>query len=103
MKWKVLRREDINAGQMLPESWIAYGKHYMMGGYFKICIPFFRRFWGKRPEMRQLKYGWYVPSIRVLWRNHEVIITWWYEFFDNYKGEERIQYDRDNELISKLR
>lgn len=86
---KFIVKQDVKQGQMLPNAWLAFGKHYLRGGYLQINIPLFRLMWGKRPDAQMERFGWYIPSVRILYSNHDIILSWWFVFHSDFMGEEK--------------
>lgn len=91
---KLIIKENLNKGQMLPNGWVTFGK-CPQGKYLQINIPLFVLMWGIKPEVCLQRFGWHVPSIRFVWSYHVLVISWWYVFHSDFMGEELIIYDNE--------
>lgn len=90
---KLFNRCNLKWGECMPEVWFAFGKHELRGSYIIFHIPLFYLMWGYNAEKQVHRFGWYVPSIRLIWNPNNFIITWVYMFHSDFMEEKRVITD----------
>jgi len=89
---KFFSRVTVKEGGHLPEAWLGFGKYdggWLQGNYIIFHLPLYVLKWAYRADLHIHRFGWFVPSIRIMWGNEltQVVITCCLSFHSNFMGE----------------